>query len=114
MNKILGVFLVFPTKKKTQNEPGCEPDQDSKEVALESKSGPQADYKPVKAASPPADGADAPAAENAPVESISEDVTAKLEEFATGGSYGEGGWMGIATPHLFWRRSDHGSMWLDV
>ena len=59
-------------------------------MALESKSGPQADYKPVKAASPPADAADAPAAENAPVESISEDVTAKLEEFAMGDRMGKG------------------------
>lgn len=91
--------FCLPREKKAQNEP-APPDQDSKEVALESKSGPQADYKPVKAASAPADAADAPpaaadaadapAAENAPVESISEEVTAKLEEFAIGGSYGMG------------------------
>ena len=44
---------------------------------MESRSGPQADYKPVKAA---AENANAPV-ENAPVESISEEVTSKLEEF---------------------------------
>ena len=80
-------YVFRPEKKKHQNrkkiriQPLCR--QDGKDVALESRSGPQADYKPVKAA-------DAPAAENAPVESISEEVTAKLEEWMGPGECGMG------------------------